>query len=66
MNLMWGNAFDMFKVLLLGRILTAEEANNIGLVTEVLEGQTCKNLNLAQVTSNISDTTNSEISSSQL
>ena len=27
-----------FQVLLLGRILTAEEAKKIGLVTEVLEG----------------------------
>ena len=46
---------------MLGHILTAEEAKNIGLVTEVLDGQTCKNMNLAQVTSNISDTTKSEI-----
>ena len=35
---------------MLGRTLTAEEAKKIGLVTEVLDGQTCVNINLAQVT----------------
>ena len=60
-NLLWEQLIWCVQVLLLGHILTAEEAKNIGLVTEVLDGQTCKNMNLAQVTSNISDTTKSEI-----